>query len=118
LPADPVVLVPYSEIGEYGGTVTIPALEPKSWWPASQGTTEYFFTRDMRYPDVLLPSIASGYSFSSDYKSLTISLRKGLKWSDGAPFTADDIIFWWEVMNTKDLHPTLPAEWTPGGTPM
>jgi peptide/nickel transport system substrate-binding protein len=118
LPEDPVVLVPYSEIGEYGGTITIPALEPKSWWPASQGTTEYFFTRDMRYPDVLLPSIATGYVFSSDYKSLTISLRKGLKWSDGAPFTADDIMFWWEIVNNKDLYPTLSAVWAPGGTPM
>jgi peptide/nickel transport system substrate-binding protein len=118
LPAEPVVLYPYTEIGEYGGTLSIPALEPKSWWPASQGTTEYFFTRDMRYPDVLLPSIATGYSFSSDYKSLTITLRKGLRWSDGAPFTADDVLFWWEVTTNKEITPTIPSQWMPGGTPM
>uniref|UniRef100_S0DEU5 Putative ATPbinding peptide transport protein n=1 Tax=termite gut metagenome TaxID=433724 RepID=S0DEU5_9ZZZZ len=118
LPAEPVVMVPYAEVGEYGGSLTLPAVEPKSWWPASQGTTEYFFTRDMRYPNVLLPSMATGYTFSDDFKSLTLSLREGLKWSDGAPFSADDILFWWDVVNNEDITPTIPPQWMPGGEPM
>lgn len=118
LPAEPVVVVPFSEVGVYGGSVIVNALEPRSIWPASQGTTEYFFSRDMRYPDVLLPDIAAGYEFSDDQKRLTIKLRKGLKWSDGEPFTADDVIFWWDVMNSKEIVPTMPTEWMPGGEPM
>ena len=119
LPSDPVVVVPFREVGRHGGTITLPAMNPNSLWPASQGTTEYFFTRDMRYPDVLLPSIATGYEFNDDDTVLTIRLREGLKWSDGAPFSADDVIFWWEdyILN-RDVMPTMPPKWTPGGEPM
>jgi len=43
-------------------------------------------------------------------RAWTISLRKGAKWSDGAPFTADDILFWYkDVLLNKDLTPTLPG---------
>ena len=35
--------------------------------------------------------LAESYQFSNDYKSLTIKVRDGIKWSDGEPFTADDV---------------------------
>lgn len=119
LPQEPVVVVPYYEVGKYGGTITLPAMDPNSLWPASQGTTEYFFTRDMRYPAELLPSIATGYQFSNDNKTLTITFREGMKWSDGHSFTADDIIFWWnDYILNKELTPSIPSHWKPGGVPM
>jgi len=34
-----------------------------------------------------------GYNYSNDYKDLTIKLREGVHWSDGAPFTAEDVKF-------------------------
>ena len=41
----------------------------------------------------------------------TIVLREGLKWSDGEPFTADDIIFWYEdIVLNDDLMP-VKASW-------
>ena len=49
----------------------------------------------------------------------TIKLRKGSKWSDGQPFTADDILFWYnDVLLNKELTPTLPG-WirNPDGSP-
>jgi peptide/nickel transport system substrate-binding protein len=40
----------------------------------------------------------------------TILLRKGARWSDGQPFTADDIVFWYkDVLLNKDLTPSVPT---------
>jgi peptide/nickel transport system substrate-binding protein len=39
------------------------------------------------------PWLASSYTFSSDAKSLTFHLRQGVKWTDGQPFTSDDVVF-------------------------
>ena len=65
------------------------------------------------------PKIAAGWESSKDFKSWTVKLRKGAKWSDGAPFTADDIMFWYkDVLLNKDLTPAVPAWMQNGdGTP-
>lgn len=31
--------------------------------------------------------------YSSDYRQMTVYLRRGITWSDGSPFTADDVVF-------------------------
>jgi peptide/nickel transport system substrate-binding protein len=55
---------------------------------------------------------------SEDGKTYTLYLRKGLKWSDGAPFTADDFVFWFEdIYNNKDVVPTPIPDMTPQGKP-
>ena len=38
----------------------------------------------------VVPDLASGYSFSPDAKTVTITLRKGVKFTDGTPFNAQD----------------------------
>ena len=43
-----------------------------------------------------LPNIAKSWEWSEDGKQLTMNLIKGAKWSDGEPFTADDVMFTWE----------------------
>ena len=44
---------------------------------------------------------------SQDGKTFTLFLRKGMKWRDGAPFTADDFVFWFEdIYSNKDIVPT------------
>ncbi len=41
----------------------------------------------------------------------TFRLRDGHRWSDGAPFTAEDFRYWWEdVANSKDLSPAGPPD--------
>ncbi len=39
------------------------------------------------------PWLASSYTFSTDAKSLTFHLREGVKWTDGQPFTSNDVVF-------------------------
>jgi peptide/nickel transport system substrate-binding protein len=39
------------------------------------------------------PWLAQSYQLSSDAKSVTFHLQSGVKWSDGQPFTADDVVF-------------------------
>ena len=69
-------------------------------------------------PAKIEPKVAAGAEPSADFKSWTINLRKGSRWSDGEPFTADDILFWYnDVLLNKELTPTLPG-WikNPDGT--
>ncbi|WP_323687320.1 MULTISPECIES: ABC transporter substrate-binding protein [unclassified Rhizobium] len=43
-----------------------------------------------------LPNLAKGWEWSQDGHKLTMHLVKGAKWSDGVPFNADDVMFYWE----------------------
>jgi peptide/nickel transport system substrate-binding protein len=55
----------------------------------------------------LVPNIARGWEISNDGRVITIQLRRGMRWSDGQPFTADDFVFWFEDMYlNKELTPT------------
>lgn len=45
------------------------------------------------------PGLADFWTNSPDGKTWTFRLRKNLRWSDGAPLTADDVIFTWNVIN-------------------
>ena len=52
------------------------------------------------------PLAIKSWQFSDGDKTLTIHLRRGMKWSDGKPFTADDFVFWFEdLYKNKDLVP-------------
>ncbi len=42
-----------------------------------------------------IPKLAKSYTISPDGKTYTIKLRHGIKWTDGKPITADDVIFTW-----------------------
>ena len=44
-----------------------------------------------------LPSAGNG-GLAADGKSVTWKLKQGVKWSDGQPFTADDVIFTWQYV--------------------
>ena len=64
----------------------------------------------------LVPNLAKAWSVSADGRVTTLSLRKGMKWSDGAPFTADDFAFWYEeIYKNKDLVPTPALEMSVNG---
>lgn len=41
----------------------------------------------------IVPWLATDYAYSEDFSELTINLRDGVKWSDGEPFNAEDVVF-------------------------
>lgn len=51
----------------------------------------------------LLPRLAVGYDVSDDLLDWTIHLRPGVTWADGVPFTADDVVFTFDLMTRPDV---------------
>ncbi len=118
LPADILVIKPLHEIGKYGGTWRRAFLGPGDGENGNRirsGDKPLFW-------DVtgtkLQPQLLKSYEISADGKRTTLHLRKGLKWSDGAPFTADDFVFWFQDMyQNKDIAPSPSPNMTPDGKP-
>ena len=60
--------------------------------------------------DKVVPNIAKGWEMQDGGRTWLVHLRRGMKWSDGQPFTADDFMFWFEdIYQNKDLYPTPSA---------
>ena len=97
---DPIVIEPLHGIGRYGGTLRRAFVGPGDQWGlvrmASGPDSFLHWDKDWR---AVRPNIARDFRFSDDYRVLTLSLRRGMRWSDGAPFTADDVLFWY-----RDLY--------------
>ncbi len=55
----------------------------------------------------LEPALAESWSISPNKRQITFTLREGLKWSDGQPLTADDVIFTYQDIYLNDKIPTL-----------
>lgn len=116
LPDEPLVVEPLERIGKYGGTARVVYTESRNWQDVGSLTGEECIFRIARDGKTIIPNIAKRWKLSTDAKTLTIYLRKGIKWSDGVPFTTDDIIFWYEdVLLNDELTPVKPIAWSPGG---
>jgi peptide/nickel transport system substrate-binding protein len=60
---------------------------------------------EMKYAESVEPN--------ADFTEWTINLREGGKWSDGEPFTADDIMFWFNDVDQQQGHLALRAVLAP-----
>jgi len=118
IPAEPMVWQPLNEIGQYGGTWRRAFTGPGDVENANRINASdkcFFWSAD---GSKIVPSVAKAYELSDDGKSYTMHLRKGIKWSDGAPFTADDFIFWFEdLYSNRDIVPTPIPDLQPQGKP-
>ncbi|MGQ4645888.1 ABC transporter substrate-binding protein [Lyngbya aestuarii] len=52
------------------------------------------------------PALAESWEISEDKKQIIFTLREGLKWSDGEPLTADDVIFTYNNIYFNEAIPT------------
>src|SRR4029077_20674259 len=109
LPSDPFVVPVVERTGQYGGVWRCAFLGPAD----ANNYVRVVYDALVRFsPDggKIEPKIAAGWESSKDFRQWTIKLRPGSHWSDGAPFTSDDIVFWYkDVLLNKDLVPSLPS---------
>jgi len=119
LPSEPLVYAPYDSIGKYGGTLDVLSNATEA------GTSDFLSVRHVnlvRFSDdlqTIVPNIAKDWEWNSDYTQLTFYLRKGHKWSDGAPFTAEDVKFWYDHLALSPMIMEKPKDYVlVGGEPM
>ena len=113
---EPLVVQPLERIGRLGGQLNVTMRSDDFWGPQSYMHLEELVAKAR--PDLVqvLPNVAKGLEAASDARSFTLYLRSGMKWSDGAPFGADDFMFWYEdVLHNEDLTPRVRSVWRPGG---
>jgi peptide/nickel transport system substrate-binding protein len=51
----------------------------------------------------LEPELAAGYEWSNNYQTLTFTIRSGVLWHDGRPFSADDVAFTYNVLKNEPV---------------
>jgi peptide/nickel transport system substrate-binding protein len=99
-----------------GGTVTIPIVADPTLNPWSPNAfVESLFVNRVLFDGLTkpgkdlapAPDLAASWTTSADGLSWTFKLREGVKWSDGKPFTADDVAF---TFNDIVLKPDLGAQ--------
>jgi peptide/nickel transport system substrate-binding protein len=118
LPAEPMVIKPLKEIGKYGGTWRRAFIGPGDVENGNRisATDKLLFWDESG--DKIVPAVAKGVDMSEDGKVFTVHLRKGMKWSDGAPFTSDDFTFWYQdIYGNKDIVPTPMPDMSVNGKP-
>ncbi len=118
LPHNPVVQIPLEDIGQYGGNLhwveytidydhyirhlnetNLLELRP------AKGTARYKWMGGE-----IMPGVYEAWSHSDDSTIFEFTLRDGLKWSDGAAVTTEDIRFYIEdVLRNEEVTPNVPA---------
>ncbi len=94
--------------GTQGGTLRTMITRSKD----TRQMVVYGYSRLVIYDETyhLKPDILERFENDAD-KKFTLHLRKGHKWSDGAPFTSADFKYWWvDVATNKELMPSGPPD--------
>jgi peptide/nickel transport system substrate-binding protein len=123
LPAEPLALESEA-IGTYGGDWNLSLLKAGA---ASYLNTTIGYENLVRWSpagvnltvDEVIPNVAASYDVDETGAVFTFHLREGMKWSDGEPFTADDLLFWYEdVLMNKEITSAVEPWLTTGKKPV
>ncbi|MBZ5570691.1 MAG: ABC transporter substrate-binding protein [Acidobacteriia bacterium] len=117
-----------NQIGRYGGTLVLAQRsEPKTLNPvtaADAPSREVIgrLTADLihinRWTQNTEPALAKAWSVSNDGRVFTVKLRHGLRFSDGQPFDADDVVFSFQVYLDENVHSPQRDLLVVGGKPI
>lgn len=116
LPKNPLVVEPLEQIGNYGGTLHRVLAGPSDvgGWSIFRASLIEWALGDVEP----VPALAESWEVNEDGTVYTFQLREGAKWSDGHPFTADDLVFYYEaIASNPALTPSFPGWLSPGGEP-
>jgi len=109
LPVNPHVVDGIEGVGQYCTDIHRANTTIGDVWDWSTQVKESLARMD--YSDgtlKIIPNLAESWDITEDGKVYTFHLRKGMKWSDGEPFTADDFVFWYEdVALNEELNPAF-----------
>ena len=126
LPEEPFVIDAPS-IGRHGGRFVMGSIQNPRTFNAimaneasSNDITERTFARLTDYDNATqksIPWLAKSWEMAPDGLTWTFHLRKGAKFSDGHPITAEDVLFSFQVVYDKTLHPSAQDLLIMGGKP-
>jgi peptide/nickel transport system substrate-binding protein len=122
------VLVSSGTQGAYGGRLTIgQRSEPKTLNPilASDAVSREVIQRIMadlvhinRVSQGTEPALAKNWKLSPDGRTFTLQIRHGIRFSDGQPMDADDVVFSYQLYLDEQLHSPQRDLLVIGGKPM
>lgn len=117
LPLNPMVIEPVESPGQYGGTWRSSLLggQDNAWLVRILGY-DFLVRWDQEWTEVI-PNLAESVEANEDATEFIFTLREGTRWSDGEPFTTDDIMFWYEdVLVDEEYMATHPVpDWLTSG---
>lgn len=113
LPKKPYV-VPHAWLkpGNYGGTLQLSA----GWVDGIGAVVQesmygHSLLRYLKDGQEIGPGLVESWEKNDDASQWTLHFREGLKWSDGEPWSTDDIMFWWnDMVNFKDYTSETPPD--------
>lgn len=110
LPSEPLVIQPAEMIGQYGGVLRRAYTGPGDNQNIERWNNDHHIFWNTGATE-LRPRIIKEWESNEDASLWTFHLREGMKWSDGAPFTADDYLFWYEHIVSNELLVPTPPWW-------
>ena len=123
------LLVLPGEIGHSGGRLIVSLrAEPKTLNPLTSadapsrevilGAMQADLVHINRETQLTEPALAKSWKVSPDHLHYTLKLRKGLRFSDGHPVDADDVLFTFRAYLDESLHSTQRNQLIIGGNPI
>lgn len=113
LPQNPCVVPVMEMVGKYGGTLRrgfTGVSDRVGPWKMTANQL-IWFNADLS----LRANVCEGWEINGDASQWTFKLRKGMKWSDGKPFTSAAFQWWYDnVLMNKTLTPSVSANWYTG----